>query len=197
MTDPVEYLTALRARHLAQPGRRDVTAIDVPTCAWLWDALAREHAAPRAGRNFRVCDLGSGFSTAAIRAWARPLEDVTCVTADHDRKWLGATARDLEAEGLSTRDLFTYDEWVARADTDEPYDVLFMDLNGPPLRVERFPEYSGRVRPGGLLVFDDWQFPHLREPLTKLLRAVGMEPEPVPETTDRHGRYAAWARTPE
>lgn len=177
--------SGLRLRHMDQPGRRSVTAVDVQTCVYLHRRLSE--LGPR-----RVADLGSGFSTVALRAWRRDVgADVVMHTADHARRWLSATQRDLRAEALPADGCMLLDEWL---DGSGEYDVIFVDFQKPAARLERFPEYVTRLAPGGLFVFDDWQFPHLRMPMTSLLRRRGFCVLPLPEeTTDRHDRYIAEA----
>lgn len=181
----------LRMRHLSQPGRRSVTAIHVPSAVYLHQRLSQVDP-------LSVVDLGSGFSTVAIRKWWMQVTggDATVHTTDHAQKWLNSTARDLQEEGLPDTNMFLHDEWAAGDVGLDEYDVIFVDFHGPPQRVDGFDAYMSRLAPGGLVIFDDWQFPHLREPIMDLLHDRGfMWRDLKTETFDVHDRWMAeaWA----
>lgn len=187
----------LRTRHLARnPRRRPNTAVDVPTCVWLWQFLTEE-AERVAPEPLRVADLGSGFSTVTVRAWRRwaaenGLPEPVTYSTDHEPVWLGATIIDLEEEGLSTDHCMSQDVWEHIQ--LEPFHVIFVDLNGPPSRVERFDRFHAKLRRDGAMVFDDWHMPHLRTPMSERCRGRNMEPVEVPESVDQYGRFVAVAR---
>lgn len=178
----------LRMEHLSQPGRRSVTAIHVPAAVYLHQRLTQLDP-------LSVVDLGSGFSTVVIRAWARATgSDAVLHTTDHARKWLGSTARDLREAGLPNDNMFLHDEWTDGKVGLDMYDVVFVDFHGPPQRVAGFEAYMDRVHPDGLVIFDDWQFPHLREPIMERLADRGFVWYDLrTETRDVHDRWMAEA----
>ena len=191
--DVQRILTDLRAQHLGRNNRRAQTALDVPAAVWLWNACQREHAA-------RVLELGSGFSSWALRHWqhhaAASSQTPEVWTIDDEAKWLETTRLELTELAFSTEHLGAFDDLLS-ADCDDYFDVVFVDLDNTATRVRHANSFVSWTRPGGMLVLDDWHMAHYREPMTRRLAALGVQVEAVPETTDEWGRYLAVGRKPD
>ncbi len=191
-------LTDLRAQHLGRNNRRAQTALDVPAAVWLWNACQRENAQ-------RVLELGSGFSSWALRHWQQRaavernvMPDVW--TIDDEAKWLETTRIELTAQGFATDRLVAFDDlrdWDPREWRPHLFfDVVFVDLDNTGTRLAHAERFVSWTKPGGLLVLDDWHMAHYREPMTRRLAALGVAVDALPETTDEWGRYMAVARKP-
>lgn len=192
-----QMLAGLRRRHLAHNHRRAQTALDVPASAWLWRACDREQAE-------RVLELGSGFSSWALRSWqakAKRARERTPVAApqvwtiDDEAKWLATTRIELTELGLDTTNLWSLARLI-ECGFANAFDVVFVDLDSAATRVKYVGEIVQWAKPGGLIVLDDWHMPHYRAPMTLALASRGMHVFDVPETTDEWGRYLAWTRKP-
>lgn len=183
-----EALPRLRTRHLSANNRRDQTALDVPACLWLCRKIEEEGA-------LRVLELGSGFSSWALRTWQMRHKAVTIWTIDDEPAWLEVTRSELRELGVRLDAIFTLDTFKAFA-RRHVYDLVFVDLDSPATRVAHVPWIVRWTQPGGVIVLDDWHMSHYRGPMTAALAEYGITAEAVPETTDRWGRHMAWGRKP-
>jgi predicted O-methyltransferase YrrM len=175
-------MQALLARHLAAPGRRAQTAIALATSLYLYQRL--EQLAPKV-----LGDFGSGFSSVVLRTWAKGKE-VTVITTDHREPWLRSTMNVLRKEGLSTKGCMMHETLFHEP---PPFDFIFLDLGPTALRVEEAPRVVRLLAPDGLLVLDDWHMPHYRRRMVPVMRKLGYELRPIPQSKDRFGRYVAEA----
>jgi len=182
MTDT---LRALRERHLSMPKRRDQTAIDVPSAEWLCRACETTEA-------MDVLELGSGFSSWALRTWQRAHPEVEIWTIDDEEHWLEKTRAELSLLGLRTDHVLPLTELITTVPVPT-FDLVFVDLDSPPTRVAHVSWLMQWLRPGGLLVLDDWHMPYYREPMTEALSAHGFVITEHPETKDQWGRFLASA----
>lgn len=189
-----QALIALRQQHLSTNRRRDTTAIDIESAVWLCQACTAERDR-RLPQQTRVLELGSGFSTWALRLWQQGVgKDVDIWTVDDERLWLAVTKAEITALGYR-QDHFYFLHQVIEADPSELFDVVFVDMDSTATRVSMAKDIVHWTRPGGLIILDDWQMNHYRGPMTFALAGLGIVPiTPEPSTKDRHGRYLAWAR---
>lgn len=182
---------ALWQRHIDRPNREASRALSLESALFLLEQLdARQ---PR-----RILDLGTGLSTAFFWRWGAA-HDAAVVSVDHDRRWLQAMSDELRAESILhpkgvLRDLDLHERM-----TDAPFDVVFLDLADARRRIDLLPRVVDEwTRPGGLVVLDDWHFPHLRDGINPLLDARGLMAVPRPaETLDIWGRYLATVEIPD
>lgn len=190
----VDRVAAAYARHftwhtvLGLSERQPTRALGWPATAWLLDTLTARRAA-------RVLECGSGWSTTALRMWAveAPGRDVT--TTDHLKNWLHRSRRELELEGLPTTRMYVHEGFATVWD-GVPFDAMLVDVGNTQYRRDRLTDFVGWLRPGGLLVFDDWHVPEHAEGVAAWFREHGQrEPVPVEATRDEFGRFVAvWER---
>lgn len=191
--DVEQIMIDLRARHLGRNNRRAQTALDVKAAAWLWRACEAELA-------WRVLELGSGFSSWALRHWQQHTTAVRgwtpqVWTVDDEARWLETTRLELVELGFDTFGVLDFST-VLRSAPDGFFDVVFVDLDNTATRVRHAADFVRWTKPGGLLVLDDWHMPHYREPMLLDLTSRGLVVNEAPETTDEWGRYLAWTRRP-
>jgi len=141
-------------------------------------------------RPARVVDLGSGFSSFALRQYqqqADPAPEVWSV--DDDDTWLDATRRFLEYHELATDHLALWDTFIA----DEPgrFDLVVHDLGSLRVRRETLRQVVALAAPGGIVVIDDVNYGSLRRYAQRTLADLGAPHHMLEAATrDCFGRYA-------
>jgi predicted O-methyltransferase YrrM len=104
----------------------------------------------------RVLDLGSGFSSLALRHYAASVDHaVSVVSVDDNPRWLDTTREYLEAHGYSAGELRLWSEFAGAP--GEPFDVVFHDLASADLRESAMAVAVRCLSPRGVIVFDDAQ----------------------------------------
>jgi predicted O-methyltransferase YrrM len=148
-----------------------------------YEFLAR-HAVPGA----RTLETGLGISTALFALWGT---EHTCVVpdareADAVRTW--ARERDIDLSRM-TFEIGLSDQVLPRLEPTE-LDLVFIDGGHSwPLPVIDWFYAAGRLREGGVVVFDDIQLPQVRLGLFDFLDA-----DPRWEPVARTGKWAACVR---
>jgi len=126
-------------------------ALSVETGAlmwWLCDQIKAES----------VCDLGSGFSSFVLHAYATT-SGATVTSVDTDPEWLDKTRTFLADVEAPTDGLISLDDW--QSSIVDSYDLILNDLAGGEFRISTYGETLDRLNPGGVAIFDDAQFsPH-------------------------------------
>lgn len=157
-------------------------ALSIETCAYLWwlcDVKAATVAA----------DLGSGFSSYVLRRYAAESGlPVIVHSVDSDPEWLERSRRFCLDHGRDGDGFMTGDAWL---NIDDEYDVVLNDYDKGEVR-EEFAGYGAdRLKPSGVIVFDDAQNrSHLFNMATT---CVGRDMELfalVDQTMDEVGRFA-------
>lgn len=186
----IELLTRLRAHHLTLRNRRDTTAIDVPSAAWLCHACEIVSAK-------RILELGSGFSSWALRTWQIDHPEVEIWTVDDELPWLEKTQRELESLGVRTDHCIPFATLCELTTiTNIEFDVVFVDLDNMETRVRHAADFVRWTRPNGLMILDDWHTMPYREHMTSALAMHGITIAEIPESIDRHGRFLAMGHRP-
>lgn len=181
---------ALRAKHLENRKRRDVTAISLEASQFIVGLLDAE-------RPTDILELGAGFSTWVLLSWANENPPCSLTSVDTEEVWLYEASREIMALGLTGASFYTWAEFLKeQPDLWEcaSFDVIFIDHNGASKRHEAIPLVAPLLREGGVMIFDDWQFPQLSETATPALEAEGFNVDAQLDTLDAHGRYIATAR---
>lgn len=159
-------------------------AASIETCAFVVWLCGQKKAR-------RVADLGSGFSSFALREYAALTGGVHVSSVDDNKTWLKATANYLAGHGLSTDGLIHSEQWRTQ---DGLYDVIFYDFAGGAVREEWMPVAVSRLAPDGVIVFDDAQHPSHHLKMAEVSRAAGLALFDIyQQTIDEVGRYAVMA----
>jgi predicted O-methyltransferase YrrM len=104
----------------------------------------------------RVLDLGSGFSSLALRHYAASAAHaVSVVSVDDNPRWLDTTRDYLEAHGYSEGELRPWSEFSQAP--GEEFDVVFHDLASGDLRESAMTVAVRSLSPHGVILFDDAQ----------------------------------------
>jgi predicted O-methyltransferase YrrM len=121
----------------------------------------------RVERVSSAIDLGSGFSSYVLRAWAKEAE-CEVVSVDDNPEWLGRTGEFLMAQGLRSDHLVLWPDYPGRQ-----FDLVFHDLASGALRESAMPAAAGLGR--RMVVFDDAQHAGHRRAMTQACAGAGLE----------------------
>jgi len=107
-----------------------------------------------------VGECGSGFSTRGLRTWRKQTNrDVQFLTLEHDEIWRGFIAQILRDHDLPHSEITTVQAYKSKTlmMAARPFHAVFID-HGPTMAVrwEDVPWIASLVKPGGLMIFDDW-----------------------------------------
>jgi len=134
-----------------------VYACSLPIAKYLWQLC--EERKPK-----RLLDIGSGFSSYVLRAWAEA-NDAEHWFIDSDAAWLDKTREFLMAQGLDWRHSAT---WGAPGLAGQaPFDLVFFDVSEIAARSWYLRKTLDVVADGGVLIADDANEPHYRDALTE------------------------------
>lgn len=145
----------------------------------------------------RVLDLGSGFSSYVLRAYAAGVPDAVAWSVDDDPGWLEKTRAFLASEGLSTEHLYNWSDFQTLASTNGPgpFDLVVHDLSTVRSRHGTIRFVLRLVRPGGALVLDDMDVDAYRHHVQSELDAAGAKHVDMRnKTLDSRNRYSWLAR---
>jgi hypothetical protein len=176
----VDYCQTVSPRHMA---------MSIESCTYLWWLCDRVKAA-------RVCDLGSGFTSYTLRAYATLADwPVTVTSVDTDAGWLEQSRMFVADRGLPTDGFVEWDVWSK--DPGDPCDVIVHDLAGGDLRNEAMWVAADALTPAGMILFDDAQNNGHAEVMQKVVEANGMKLADIRQwTTDAVHRFSLLAVHP-
>lgn len=136
----------------------------------------------------RVADLGSGFSSWLLREWAAA-HDAVVWSVDDDAEWLERTRHLLEENGLETRHMELWSQFVSA--NPGAFDLVFHDAGSMEFRLENLPRVCELVREGGWLIIDDVHKPTYRRGVQEFFETRDVEVFSLRSCTlDRLTRYA-------
>jgi len=165
---------------------RDVSSPDMAASLELLAFLLR---LCRANQYQRIADLGSGISSFVLRQYAAESTDVSVISVDDDAAWLDKTRHFIEQHGLSPNGLMTLDSFLTT--TENSFDFILLDLNYVETRIQYVEEVLRRIRPGGMVLFDDVHKPDYRHALLRKLESwPGRLYSLKPVTLDKYNRYS-------
>lgn len=137
----------------------------------------------------KVVDLGSGFTSWALRDWARE-RDVTVHSVDDSAEWLEKTRGYLAERGFTDDRLHVWPEFAAGG-FEGSFDLVVHDLGFMDTRFEVLDTVVGLARPGGLVLLDDMHKPDFRDKALAHLEAKGLTAYSLKRITrDRLTRFA-------
>ena len=181
---PVHADYCARIGHPVHAASIELTAIVLALC----DRLAVQS----------VVDLGSGFTSWAIRDWAmqqgRPI-DVHSV--DDSPEWLEKTRGWLAEKDLADNNLHVWSEFVTKGFGGH-FDLVIHDLGFMDTRYRVLDDAIGLARPGGLVLLDDMHKPDFRDQALARLESQGLTPYSLKTLTrDKLTRFAYILKRPD
>lgn len=181
---------------LAEPHGEYCSTVSSPVFAISPQTAAVMHALCTLLRPQRVLDLGSGFSSFALRRYCRD-ENGSCTvhTVDDDAQWLERTRGFLVKHGLPTDGTYVWNSFQEQA--GPPYDLILHDMGRMNTRLDTLPRVLGLARADGLVVLDDMHKTEYAPHAVERCSSAGFVVCPLPGMTlDPMGRYAAFAFRP-
>lgn len=134
-----------------------VYACSLPIAHYLWNLC--EERKPK-----RLLDIGSGFSSYVLRAWAEA-NDAEHWSIDSDGNWLDRTRAFLSRHSLDwhhTALWFQLEDWPL-----DPFDFVFFDVSDIPARSWFLRKALDMVADGGVFIADDAMEPHYHDALAE------------------------------
>jgi predicted O-methyltransferase YrrM len=142
----------------------------------------------------RLLDLGSGFSSYVLRAYAAGVPGASVWSVDDDSAWLEKTRAFLVSEGLGTEHLYNWSDFLTLASPNGSvgsFDLVVHDMGTVRSRHGTIQFVLGLVRPGGALILDDLDVDAYRRHVRSELDAAGVTPVDVKNRTlDARNRYS-------
>lgn len=142
------------------------------------------------GKQSRVVDLGSGYSSYAIRQHVSNAEQpVSVYSVDDSPEWLEKTRGYLSAMQCDTNNLFS---WNDHAELDSmQFDLIFHDMGNMQLRESALPWVFDHLEQDGLVVLDDMHKVKYREAALAYMKLHNIRFWSLREfTADKFGRFA-------
>lgn len=179
-------------RKLAPPYQRYVSAVSSPVWAVSLESAGLLHALCSLTRPRAVLDLGSGFSSAVLRLYAREAAPGCVVhSVDDDAQWLERSRGFLRSLDLSDEGLLLWSERNALASA---YDLIFHDMGSMALREESLGFVLTHRAPSGLIVLDDMHKEPYGAVAARTCTDAGLQVISLHELTrDGYGRFASLA----
>lgn len=164
-------------------------AISLELARFLLEVAGNDHAK-------RLLDLGSGFSSYVLRAYAAGVPGAVVWSVDDDPAWLEKTRALLMSEGLSTEHLYDWSEFLTLSHgVAGTFDLVLHDLGTVRSRHGTVRTVLRLLRPSGALVFDDMDVAAYRRHVRSELDVAGAKHVDVRNRTlDARNRYSwvAW-----
>lgn len=182
---------ASRHAHYVTTVSDSAHAISLELARFILEVASEDHAK-------RLLDLGSGFSSYVLRAYAADVPGAVVWSVDDDPAWLEKTREFLVSEGLNTEHLYNWSEFQTLALTDGTvgtFDLVVHDMSTVRSRHGTIRFVLGLVRPGGALILDDMDVDDYRRHVRGELDAAGVQYADVRNRTlDARNRYSWLAR---
>ncbi len=153
-----------------------------------------------------VGEFGTGFSTVGLRTWQqRTGRDIKFTTLEHDAAWcdfMRTTLKKRELPDDNIEILGDYRDSTLMMSAPQ-FDAVFVD-HGPTMaaRWHDVPWIVSMVKPGGLIVFDDWWPDHVRafrstKRIIRILARMGLKWECIEASRPaKHDKAIAVVRKP-
>lgn len=132
-----------------------IQSVSTAEMAVSWESACFLYAVAALRQPQRLLDLGSGFSSYVLRAYAAQAQHPAEVTSvDDNRHWLTQTAQFLTSQGLPADRLWAWDEFRQQP-TRPGFDLVFHDLGTMSTRAAALPHVLQCVSAAGALILDD------------------------------------------
>ena len=138
-----------------------------------------------------ILDLGSGFSSYVLRAYAesnRAVPAVVVRSVDQSRAWLDQTRVFLDRQQVGSQGLLTWDELVST--TRPQFDLVVQDFSTLDARLGMLDFVLAACRPGGMIVLDDMHVPGYRQAVIRELDRRALSYFSLRAFTRQRLRYA-------
>jgi predicted O-methyltransferase YrrM len=137
-----------------------------------------------------ILDLGSGFSSYALRNFAATAGHRTVVhTVDDDAAWLQRTASFLRDTGTTTDHMTTWKDFANQ--TKDAFQLVFHDLGRMPMRTATLQRAIGFAARTGIIVFDDVHKPSYAAEVSHCCAREGLAIIDLSSLTqDQYGRVS-------
>ena len=164
-------------------------AISLELARFILEVASEEHAK-------RLLDLGSGFSSYVLRAYAAGVAGTVVWLVDDDPAWLQKTRAYLASEGINTEHMYIWSEFLTLSDgLAGTFDLVLHDMGTVRSRHGTVRSVLRLIRPTGALVFDDVDVAAYRHHVQSELDAAGAKHIDVRNRTlDARNRYSWVAR---
>lgn len=151
-------------------------------------------------------EFGTGFSSVCLRTWRQETgRNIQFTSIEHDAAWNGFMQGTLEKRGLPTEGFRILQEYKDESlmMSAPPFDAVFID-HGPTMadRWHDVPWIYTMIKPGGLMIFDDWWPGHMRafrstKRIIRILARMGLEWRVLEESRPAsHDKAIAVVRKP-
>jgi hypothetical protein len=97
--------------------------------------------------NLCICDLGSGFSSFALRLYNKNV-----ISVDDNNFWLQKTIEYCKSQNQLTGSFLLYENWKL---LDEKYDLIIYDLGNRQVRIKEFETVVSKLKQNGIILIDD------------------------------------------
>jgi predicted O-methyltransferase YrrM len=183
--DTESKLNELKDEHLTYTSK-----ISSPEMALSFELTRFIYRLSKAYRPKKVLDLGSGFSSFVLRKYAKDNLEVEVFSVDDDEEWLQKTKNYLTTHDLSTRNLFSLDEFIAEPRRGK-FDLILLDLNFVEKRKNYLVFALQLLNEKGVLIFDDaHKVEYLREVKIATKNEAGTLFSVRKQTLDEFGRFS-------
>jgi predicted O-methyltransferase YrrM len=190
--DALPGSVAQGVRELAPLYQRYVNIVSSSVWAVSLESAGLLHALCRLTRPRAILDLGSGFSSAVLRMYARDAP-LGCVvhSVDDDPQWLERSREFLQSLDLSDEGLLL---WSERSRLGSAYDLIFHDMGSMALRQESLGFVLAHRAASGLIVLDDMHKTPYGAIAAQTCADAGLRVVTLRElTADVYGRFASLA----
>ncbi len=182
----VPDLAASHARYVAEAETTPVMAASLELSRFLiaWCSTVQP---------LRIVDLGSGFTSYALRRWAETegAGSKELLSVDDEVEWLGRSREFSARSGLDSEGFLTWGEFEGLAGARAGFDLVVNDFSSVRRRAELTDRVFGLVRRGGAVLCDDIQKARLWRAARQAARRQHFDGYSLRTyTLDRIGRFA-------
>jgi len=137
-----------------------------------------------------IADLGSGFTSYVLRAYADEVAHPVRVTSvDDSPTWLETTQEFVERQGHRAEGLLLWDDVERCAIGD--FDLVLYDLGTMSTRARELKTVLAEAKAGALIILDDLHYPDYRDVVARVVSEQHLVAYDVEELTrDEYGRFA-------
>jgi hypothetical protein len=153
----------------------DSAALSYETIKYILDNLILD--------NFFVCDLGSGFSSYALR-----LKNTNITSVDDNDFWLQKTIKYCKSQEQTSGMFLLYENWKM---LNQKYDLIIYDLGNRQTRVKEFETIVSKLKQDGTILIDDMHKQDMAQEILTKANKLGLNLLSLKnETIDSYKRFS-------